>query len=202
MNFKEFYRTLEGNKYYLFSYEDVLVFFPGEKRASLARTLSRWGKKNWIYSLKRGLYELTYPRNLNIPDLFIANKLYSPSYVSLETALSHYSIIPEVSMAVTSITSKPTRTFKNKHGLFVYRTVKPASFTGYHTEKYDNFDVLMAEPEKALVDYIYFKTYHHKKFNAVEERLDKESISRLNKNKLNKYAKLYHFNLKRFYAYL
>lgn len=202
MNFKDFYRVLEGNKYPVFSYEDLLVFFPREKKASIARTLSRWGKKSWIYSLKRGLYELTYPRDLNVPDLFIANKLYTPSYVSLETALSHYSIIPEMSIAVTSITSKPTRTFRNKHGLFNYRTVKPASFTGYYTEKYGNFEVLIAEPEKALIDFIYFKTYRNRKFNLADERLDKKITSRLDRKKLVKYSKSYSLNLKGFYAYL
>ena len=165
--------------------------------------LYRWKNRGWIYALKKGVYELSYPKDFIIPDMHIANKLYSPSYVSLETALSNYSIIPEVAMAVTSITTKPTRRFKNKHGLFLYHTIKADAFTGYFIDKQAGFDIFIAEPEKALVDYIYFKSYHNKKFNIKEERLDKDIISKLNAKKIYKYAKLFNINLKEIlYDYL
>ncbi|MFH1440560.1 MAG: hypothetical protein ABIH18_00735 [Candidatus Omnitrophota bacterium] len=203
MNFNDLYKTLENNKYYLFTFQDVLLFYPDEKRDSLKRVLYRWKNRGWVCSLKKGLYELSYPKEYIIPDMYVANKLYSPSYVSLETALSNYSIIPEVAMAVTSITTKPTRRFKNKHGLFLYRTVKADVFTGYYVDKQAGFDIFIAEPEKALVDYIYFKSYHNKKFSLKEERLDKDIIFKLKIKKMNKYAKLYNINLKEsFYDYL
>jgi len=202
MNFKEVYKTLEKNKYYIFSYEDIVSFCLHEKKASLKQALHRWKKKGWIYSLKKGLYELSYPKEFVISDMYIANRLYAPSYVSLETALSNYSIIPEVSMAVTSITTKPTRRFKNKHGLFIYRTIKPALFTGYYVERHNNFDILIAEPEKALVDYLYFKTYRSKKFDLKGERINKRAVLKLDRRKLNKYANLYNIDLRGFYANL
>lgn len=202
MNFKEFYTTLEKNRFFVFSYEDISLFFPDETKNNLKTTLQRWRKKGWICSLKRGLHEVTFPKDLIIPDMYIANKLYSPSYVSLETALSNYSIIPEVSMSVTSITTKPTRKFKNKHGLFTYRTVKPAAFTGYYIEKINNFDIFIAEPEKALVDYLYFKTYRDKKFIPGEERFEKNIIADLNAKKIDRYARLYNLDLKGLYARL
>lgn len=202
MNFKAIYKVIEQNKYYVFSYDDIISFFPQEKRVNLKRMIYRWKQKGWLTSLKRGLYELTYPKEFNIPDLYIANKLYNPSYISLETALSHYSIIPEVSMAATSITTKPTRRFKNKHGLFVYHTVQPQAFTGYYIEKQGAFDIFMAEPEKALADYLYFKTHTDKKFSFLEDRFDKKVISRLQVRKIKKYAKMYNLNTEGLYAYL
>ncbi|MCQ9206036.1 MAG: hypothetical protein NG737_06980 [Omnitrophica bacterium] len=202
MKFKDFYKILEKNKYYIFSHEDIMSFYPNEKKHIIKTMIYRWKEKGWVYSLKRGLYELTYPKDFTVPDMHIANKLYNPSYVSLETALSNYSIIPEVSMAVTSITTKPTRRFKNKHGLFIYRTVNPDFFKGYYVQKHGAFDIFIAEPEKALIDYFYFKTYRNKKINLENERLDKDAIARLNRKKINKYAKLYGINLKEYYAYL
>lgn len=202
MTFKELYRTLEKNRYYIFSYRDILSFYPEDKRNTVKTMICRWKEKGWIYPLKRGIYELAYPKDFTVPDMHVANKLYEPSYVSLETALSYYSIIPEVSMGVTSITTKPTRRFKNKHGLFTYRTVKPDIFTGYYVEKNGIFDIFIAEPEKALVDYLYFKTYRGKKFNLKDERLDKDAILKLNRKKTQKYAELYNLNLKEFYAQL
>ncbi len=202
MNFNEVYKVLEQNRYYVFSYDDAISFFPKKKRNNLKQLIYRWKEKGWIVSLKRGLYELTYPKEFNIPDLHVAHKLYSPSYISLETALSHYSIIPEVSMAVTSITTKPTRKFKNKHGLFIYHTVQPAAFAGYYIEKQGGFDIFMAEPEKALIDYLYFMALRDKKFSLSEARLDRKVISKLKGKKLKRYAQLYHFSLKGLYAYL
>jgi len=202
MRFENIYKVLEKNSYYIFSRGDVLSFYPEADEGNLKKAIYRWKKSGRLYSLKRGLYELTYPRARDIPDMYIANKLYAPSYVSLETAMSYYSIIPEVSMAVTSITTKPTRKFRNKHGLFSYRTIKSYAFTGYFVERYKNFDILIAEPEKALIDYLYFKTYHDKKFELKDERLDREALSGLKRRKLDRYAKLYGINLRELYAYL
>ncbi|MCK5216018.1 MAG: hypothetical protein KAR05_11780 [Candidatus Omnitrophica bacterium] len=200
MTFSEFYQAFERNKFYIFSFEDVLSVFPNEQNNSIKKALYRWKKKGRIQSLKKGLYELSYPKDFFVPDLYVANKLYYPSYISLETALSNYSIIPEVAMAVTSITTKPTRSFKNKHGLFTFRTIKTDAFCGYYVEKHRNLEILIAEPEKALIDYIYFKVYNNKYFDFRDERFDKNIIAGLKKRKLNKYAKQFNLNPKEFHA--
>jgi len=202
MEFKELYKVLMKNKYYIFSYEDILSFYPHEDRDSIKTMLYRWNQKGWIYHLKRGLYELTYPDDFTVPDMYVANRVYGPSYVSLETALSYYSIIPEVAMGVSSITTKPTRRFKNKHGLFTYRTVKTSAFRGYYVERHGNFDIFIAEPEKAFADYLYFKTYRKRKINLKDERVDIEVISKFNRKKISKYAKAYNLNIKEIYAHL
>ncbi len=203
MKFSEIYRTLEKNGYYVFSLDDLSLFHPDESRANLAKLVYRWRGKGWIYSLKRGLYELCYPNELTIPDVYIANRLYGPSYVSLETALSHYGIIPEVTMAVTSITTKPTRRFRNKHGLFIFRSVKPKAFSGYHIEKHRDFEVLIADPEKALVDYLYFRKHDFGAgFLIAELRLDLLLIRKLSRRRLSSYAKQYGIELGELYAQL
>lgn len=206
MRFNDLFKELEKNKYHVFSLEDMRSFFVDEKNSNLNKLIYRWKRSGWVYPLKRGLYELTYPGDFVIPDMYIANRLYEPSYVSLETALSHFSIIPEVSMAVTSISTKPTRRFRNRHGLFLYRTVCSSAFEGYSVEKHGNFGVRIAEPEKAIVDFIYFKNYRKKKFKFSEfieaERLDREIISNLAFKKIDKYAKSYKIDLKGFYAEL
>ena len=196
MRFQDTYKKLVEKKYTVFSFEDLCVFYPEEKRSNLRQYLSRWKAQGWLQSLKKGLYELTYPEGRGVPDFFIANKMYAPSYISLETALSYYSIIPEVSMAVVSVTSKITRKFKNSHGLFMYRSVRPDAFRGYIIEKHNGFNILIAEPEKALVDYLYFKTLHGRPFDKKAERIDQKRVEQLNKKKLESYAKIYQLNVK------
>lgn len=203
MRFSEIFRTLEKNGYYVFSLDDLSLFHPEESRANLGKLVYRWRKRGWIRSLKRGLYELCYPDAMAIPDVYVANKLYDPSYVSLETALSHYGILPEVSMAVTSITTKATRRFKNVHGLFVYRSVKPEAYSGYHIERHRNFEVLFGDPEKALVDYLYFRRRDFgPAFDIADLRIDTSVIGDLSKRKLNRFAKQYKIKLEALYAQL
>lgn len=203
MDFKDIFRVLDKNRYYVFSFDNLLRFYPSAPKTNLKQLLYRWRKRGWVISLKKGLYELTYPRPFNIPDMYVANRLYAPSYVSLETALSHYSLIPEVAMAVTSVTVKPTRKFKNSHGLFTYRTVKGECFRGYGIEKTGAYEILIAEPEKALVDYLYFKTYRNKKINLEDERLDMARVAGLDRKKIDCYGRLFHLDLKGIlYAYL
>lgn len=203
MEFKDIFRVLEKNKYYIFSFDDLLCFYPSARKANLKQLLYRWRKKGWVSPLKKGLYELIYPRPFNVSDMHIANCLYAPSYVSLETALSHYSLIPEVAMAVTSVTVKSTRTFKNGHGLFTYRTVKCERFKGYQVEKIGGYEVLIAEPEKALIDYLYFKTYRKKKMNLKAERLDLAGVAKLDRKKMEYYGHMFGLDLKGLlYAYL
>ena len=60
----------------------------------------------------------------------------------------------------------------------------------------DGHEVLIAEPEKALVDYIYFKAYRTGKFDAEAERIDKTMFSRLNRKKIHGYAEAFGLDLK------
>ena len=196
MRFQDAYQKLVKRKCYIFSFGDLCAFYPEENRGRLAQYLSRWKTNGWISRLRKGLYELTFPERNHVPDFFMANKIYAPSYVSLETALSYYSLIPEVSMAVVSVSPKTTRQFKNTQGLFIYRSIRPEAFRGYVIEKNNGFDVLIAEPEKAVIDYLYFKTLRGGEFDMTAERLDKKRLARLNQKKLKSYAEIYQLNLK------
>lgn len=67
-----------------------------------------------------------------MPDEYLlANILYQPSYISLEFALSYYSLIPESVYLITSVTTKPTREFAVGKLFFSYQTIKKQAFVGY-----------------------------------------------------------------------
>jgi predicted transcriptional regulator of viral defense system len=86
----------------------------------------------------------------------IANHLYGPSYVSFETALAFYGLIPEKVFAVRSATFKRTKRFENAVGNFEYITVPPAYYSiGISQQTVENeYTYLLATPEKALCDLI------------------------------------------------
>ncbi len=139
-------------------------------------------KSGLFIKLRNNYYML---KDSNPSFYFIANKLYQPSYISLEKALSHYGIIPEVVYTITSITTKPTREFITPKAVFSYQKIKQIAFTGYSPIHIEGGVVLFAEPEKALIDYLYFVDL---KKISLNDRLELKNI---NKKKLIQFAKLF-----------
>jgi predicted transcriptional regulator of viral defense system len=188
----EFLSILRKNTMSIFSVRDIANLFPDANVATLKNNLSSWVKKGYIERLKRDLYACVEPvYGSEIPDFHVANKLYAPSYISLETALSHYNIIPEIAVQVTSVTTKPSREFKNRYGVFIYRSCKNRAFTGYRIVSYEGYDVLIADKEKALVDFIYFKLRHGLAVDFDEERFDRTILTGIAWNKAIEYAELF-----------
>ncbi|MFH1562239.1 MAG: hypothetical protein ABIF11_02300 [Nitrospirota bacterium] len=190
MKYIDLYHRLEKEGLFIFNLSDI-VGLSSHKKDLVKRQVSYWKKKGWIRPLKKGLYEATYPVKKILPDLSIANKLYEPSYISLETALSYYSLIPEVAMQVTSVTTKPTREFRNHYGYFQYRSIKKEAFVGYQLGTEQGRCVKIAEPEKALVDYIYFALRDKNTLDIESLRLNKTKIADMKLDKLVLYASLY-----------
>lgn len=135
-----------------------------------------------LLRLKKGLYCL---RSDQVSEEELANRLYQPSYISFEYALASHNILPEMPYSITSATTKPTRTFTVNNKTFFYFTIKKEAYTGYALIKKGAISFLMAEPEKALVDYLYFVALGKKPLN------NRLKTSFLQKEKLLKYSKLY-----------
>lgn len=173
---------------------DIAKLLSADPQA-LRNQLLRWKKQGLIVMLKKGLYALSQSeRAIRISKELVADSLYKPSYISLETALSRYKMIPEKIIPVTSVTSRKTKTFQNGEGLFIYRHLKKNAFFGFKLLHDDSgFPYFMAEPEKALLDYLYLnlgsieaddKDYYRKSL-----RLQNRSI--LNRKKIISYAGRY-----------
>jgi predicted transcriptional regulator of viral defense system len=151
--------------------QGFLIFSSQEFRRAVGVTpgaakmlLVRYVKKGYVLQLKgrRGLYGL---KSRPPHPWLLANRLLRPSYVSLETALSHYGHIPESVHAVTSVSPKTTRTFQSLGLSFNYQKVKQTAFTGYQSLQVDGQSVWIAEPEKAAADYLYFVHLGRKNIN-------------------------------------
>lgn len=133
------------------------IFTVTQKPQDLLRQMNRWQKKGLLIKLRRGLYVLNEnDRKIHPSRIFLANAVYFPSYVSTEYALGYYGLIPERTEDITSVTTKKTAQFKNPFGTFVFQHVKSGLFFGSTRVKDENgLPVLIAQPEKALLDFIY-----------------------------------------------
>ena len=150
--------------------------------------------KNLI-KLKRGLYET----NENSDPFTIANSLLSPSYISFETALSYYGMIPERVYTIKSASFKKNKKkeYKNKFGLFLYQDINPNAYP-YDIEEIeiDGIKVLIASREKALLDLLSVISPRNNKkelFDLLFEdlRIDEVIFDELDKEKIIKLCDLY-----------
>ncbi len=158
--------------------ENYLTQFPYYTKQNLSLIFNKnyyaynyWIKKlikeGILIPLKKGFYITSYYLNQVKKDgsllsylKQLANIIRQPSYLSLETALSYYNLIPESTFNITSLTLKSTRIYKNKIAIFIYRNIKKELFIGFNL--IDNFQI--ATKAKALFDYLYLK-----KFNGINQ---------------------------------
>ena len=114
-------------------------------------------KNGDLIQLKKGLYVPGVSLDVAGPELFvIANHLWGPSYVSLESAMSYWGLIPERVYQVSSITLKLSKKYKTPKGIFSYRAM-PFPYYSFGTlsvELSPRQVAVIATPEKALCDKI------------------------------------------------
>jgi len=164
----------KAKNYPLFKLEDVFKWFPEANRQVTLNQLSFWCQKGYLENIRREIYKLS---DFELEDPFVlASFIYSPSYISLETALNYYSIIPDVPFSITSITVNKTKLFKTKnYGVFSYSAIKPDLFFGFKSilvEKSYSYNITL--PEKAIFDYLYLRA---KKIDSVEGFIEELRLS-------------------------
>ena len=112
--------------------------------------------KGEIIRIKKGLYVVN-PKvsHVTLSTELIANHIYTPSYVSMSSALRYYGLIPEEVYVTQSMTLKHSRIFDTPFGRFDYRSIKREAFNvGVTYVNKQNYSFLIATPEKALCDLI------------------------------------------------
>jgi len=123
------------------------------------RQLSRWVRAGKLHQLRCGVYAVAPPYGRVTPHAFVvANVMVAASYVSAQSALAYYGMIPEYVPVIVSVTRSRPGQWQTKLGRFVYRHIKADLFTGYGQVEVGNHQrAFVARPEKALLDLIYLE---------------------------------------------
>lgn len=143
---------------------ETALLLAGKVRPDLVRLqLTRWTNSGRVYQLRRGVYAIAPPYQKVKPHPFlIANHLQRASYISGQSALAFYGLIPEVVQATLSVTGGRPERLKTPLGVFEFRHVKPELLNSYrmtdlNSLKHAPQQALVATPEKALLDLIYLQ---------------------------------------------
>lgn len=182
------YITLRNKfiEYGCFSIYQVLMWDVGFD----SNNYTRWCKQGLLVRLRRGWF--AFPEMLKVPDFarYVASRIYKPSYISMQTALSFYGMIPEVVTDITSVSTLKTAEFTNEFGAYSYRTVKPELFFGFELRKMqDGRTIPFATPEKALLDFLYLYPEYNAAAMMLDLRLDEDFlINELDLTRLREYS--------------
>jgi len=168
------------------------------------RRLYEWQKKGYIKKLIKGYYIFSDLERTEEVLFEIANRIYAPSYISFEMALSYYHLIPESVYEITSASTRRTYKFETPIAEFSYRSIKRSLFFGYNIIRYAGKSYKIATLEKALLDYFYinskyrdeadFKSLRFNKdifFNQLNEKRFFEFLEKFDQAVLSKRMKLF-----------
>ena len=185
MNYLEFEKALKP--YPVFSVKDIQKRYPGFD----SRRLVEWQQKGYLEKVKRGYYCFGERSRGEHFLYFAANKIYSPSYISFESALAWYNLIPEGVFITTSATTKNTASYASAIGNFEYKHLKPILFFGYKLLKRKDFTIKIAEPEKVILDYFYINTLNN--LEEIEEIRFNEIVAKelISFDKLQQYQRVF-----------
>ncbi len=174
----------------VFSRADIEVVYPDLD----PRRLYEWQQKGYIRKLRNSWYCL--PDFLKEPysTWIIANAVHAPSYISLESALSFYGILPEgVHMSTSVCTSRTLRINMAGHE-YEYARLREKHYCGYRLEEIASKGrkVRIADPEKALADFFYLRTGYNKEEEIRDLRFSESSLKEgFDREKLHSYAALF-----------
>jgi predicted transcriptional regulator of viral defense system len=166
-----------------------MLMTAGVTRGEVELQLSRWVRAGKLLRLRRGVYCLAEPYRKTHPHPFeIANRLRAPSYVSLQSALEYYGMIPEAAPTVTSVTTGRPERVATPLGRHIFRHLKKPLFREYaRMEVERGRTAFVAKPEKALLDLIYLTPHGDDEAWLAELRL--QNLESLDEGELTRMAR-------------
>jgi predicted transcriptional regulator of viral defense system len=166
-------------------FETGLLLAGNTNHADARRQLSRWVQAGKLRQLRRGLYTLVPPYQSVAPHPFvISNALMPGSYVSMQSALAFYGLIPEYTPRTLSVTTRRSMQWK---GGFHFRHLAPRLFFGYQlVELSQGQRAFIATPEKALLDLAHLTPNSDSPNYLSQLRL--QNLERLDLNRLVEFA--------------
>ena len=185
MKFEELLKLLNGEVIFPSS----ILLAGNVSKNVIRKQLTRWVSSGKLIQLRRGFYAIAQPYRDEQPHPFlVANMIKKASYVSLQSALEYYGIIPEYVPVITSVTTGRTEEIITKAGRFQFKHIKKDLFWGYQeVEVVVGTKIFIALPEKSLLDLIYLTPKSDSLEYLEEMRLQNTQL--LNKKILTGFAR-------------
>jgi len=169
----------------IFSSVDLQKLLRTESGNTACIQANRLTNDRILERIAKGVYCL---KDSKPDDFETANFLYKPSYISLESALAYYGILLQVPHSITSVTPKRAKKISSKGKEFVYSHLAQNYYSDYVREKL----FVIATPEKAIIDIIFFACYGRTVIHPDEWVWDNVNKKRLKKVSAEIKSRVFH----------
>ncbi len=151
---KDFVLHLYQQPQTVFTLKDISLLFPELSYGDLKDRASYYARRGKLHKLRRGIYAKEKYNPLEI-----ANKLYTPAYISLETVLQKDGVVFQYYETIFVI-SYVSRTVQVGDHTFSYRKIKnEILFNRQGIEEKEG--IARASKERAFLDAVFlYKNYH------------------------------------------
>jgi predicted transcriptional regulator of viral defense system len=144
---------------------------------SVVVSLGRQQKRGLVERVHGNIYLNKLSAGFSAKD--VVNQIDPNSYVSLDSALVEWGISTQSPVALTCVSSLKTGIIKSPSVLIKYRKIKKDLYWGF-IEKKSRFGVYkIAEAEKALLDWLYFRYQDGLPANLDEFQFQNINLKRL-----------------------
>jgi len=156
----------------IFSINDLRIIWEEQSPDALKSSAKYFVDTGKLHRLRRGIFALNKAYNT----FELANKLITPSYISLETALQKHGIIFQFSSDINSM-AEYSRTIDINKQIYKYHAVKSDILIN-PLGIVNEMNATMASPERAICDFVYL--YGPSYFDNLRG-LDKKLILKISK---------------------
>ena len=159
-------------------------------RSSLKKRIYDLKEKGWLIPLRRGLYfvsDISSRGFVNLSPMVLAGAFDQDSYISLEAALSFWGLFEQMLRTISSVTSQRSRKYAFQHNIYRYLKIDKKLYFGFKKENIEGYYAQIAEKEKVILDYLYFKNDTY----AIDLLLEKmrKGLTQIDVGKLFLYAR-------------
>lgn len=193
-----------SNLGYIAYFDDIRMLLKEEYSTEETRKrISLLVKRGWLIRIKRGVFAVANLEShsfASISPLLVSQVLVTDSYVSFEFALGYHGLFDQQPGKLTALTPGKPRKFTFQEIQYEFRSVKPDLYFGYEEVSVDGHSVNIAEFEKALLDYLYYRidTYS---VELVREKLA-EGRDDIDHDRLASYAERFPVSVQRRLGFL
>ncbi len=167
-------------------------------RFVLKKRIYELKEKGWLVPFRRGLYfisDISSRGFVNVSPVVIAGAFNKNSYVSLDSALSHYGLFEQMLRSISSVTKLKSKKYVFQDNTYRYLKINKQLYFGFKTENIEGYYTKVAELEKVILDYLYFKNDTYS-IDLLLEKLQKAK-DRIDFKKLFAYARKFPETTKR-----
>lgn len=181
----------------IYSFDDLALKY--RDYSNIKSKINREVHSGKLIQITRGLYET----DANVTGKYLAGRIFGPSYLSFDYALSLYGLIPEAvykTYTSASFQKKKTKKFENQYGVFTYRDIPSDVYPlGVLLYEENGYSYQIATPEKAMCDKLYSlpPVSNLTEFSALlfdDLRIDENEFKKLDMEVIEKLAPLYRAN--------